>query len=220
MATSKANADHIAQFVQLAEAKRIATSVQNSLPEDQPASLVITSPWAGEGKTMLAAGLAQQAASNMGRKVLVMDVHWRAPRLHACFQLEQNFGDSYLENADQVLKRVQETAIPGLHLLTAPSQTSADQSSWGLKLSLEVLEQAKSQYDLVILDTGPMFPPNRFMLDPLNYAAHADGTVLVLLGGSTPREMAKRATSMFASSGAKLLGLVLNQWQNPLFDSK
>uniref|UniRef100_UPI0025BCAEE3 CpsD/CapB family tyrosine-protein kinase n=1 Tax=Desulfonatronospira sp. TaxID=1962951 RepID=UPI0025BCAEE3 len=199
-----------------AELKRIAAYVENAMTNGTNKRLVITSPNKGEGKTMLAAGLAVQAAGTFSFKVLAVDLHWRAPSLHTYFQKEQNFDDSQAGSAEQVLGFVQETGISGLDLLAAPRETRADRTELGLKLSREVLDKAISHYDRIVVDTGALFPPNRFMLDPMNYARDADGSIMVILGGVTPRESAKRASLMFSNSGARLIGVVMNQWQNPL----
>jgi len=39
---------------------------------------------------------------------------------------------------------------------------------------------------------------------------------MVVLGGVTPRDMAKKATFMFEYAGARLIGVVMNQWKNPI----
>jgi Mrp family chromosome partitioning ATPase len=216
MPSSLFSQPQINQLTQLAELKRVAASVENAMLGARGKQLVITSPYSSEGKTMLSAGLAVQAATSYNLKVLAVDLHWHSPGLHGCFSKEQNFDDSGLKNAEHVFNYVQKTEIPGLDLLAAPKETRADRSSKGLKLCLEILDKAESSYDRVVLDTGPIFPPNRFMLDPMNFARNAGGTIMVILGGVTPRDMARRATFMFEYVGARLIGVVMNQWKNPI----
>ncbi len=36
------------------------------------------------------------------------------------------------------------------------------------------------------MDTGPLFPANRFMLDTMNFAPDTDGTVMLILDGVAP----------------------------------
>ncbi len=216
MQSATDRAQHIEQFVQLAELKRIAASVENAMTDAFNKRLVVTSPFAQEGKSMIAMGLAVQAATTYNLNVLLVDMHWRAPSLHTCFKTEQNYDDSQLTSAEDVLGFIQKTEIEGLNLLTAPKETAADLSRAGLKVSLDILDKAALEYDRIVVDTGSIFPPNRFMLDPMNFARNADGAVMVILGGVTPRDSAKRASLMFNNAGARLIGVIMNQWKNPL----
>jgi protein-tyrosine kinase len=206
----------IGQLVQLAEIKRVAASIENAMTGSGSKQLVVTSVFSNEGKTMLAASLAVHAASTYNLKVLAVDLHWHAPRLHICFGKKQNFDDSGMNSAQDLFNYVQKTEIQGLDMLTAPIDTRADQSIMGLEISLDFLDWAESEYDRIILDTGSIFPPNRFMMDPMNFAGRAGGTVMVILGGVTPSDMAKRASFMLEYVGARLIGVVMNQWKNPI----
>ena len=206
----------IDQLVQLAEIKRVAASVENAMTGSSNKQLVVTSAFSSEGKTMLSASLAVHAALTYNLKVLAVDLHWHAPRLHACFKKKQNFDDSGMKSALDLFTYVQKTEIEGLDILAAPIDTSADQSIMGLEISLDFLDRAESEFDRIILDTGSIFPPNRFMMDPMNFAGRAGGTVMVILAGVTPRDMARRATFMFEYAGARLIGVVMNQWKNPI----
>lgn len=210
-------ATRLDQLVQLAEFKRIAASVENALTDVHSKRLVVTSPFANEGKTMLAAGLAIQAATTYNLRVLAVDLHWRSPRLHACFNLQPNIEGHQAQDAESALQFVQKTQTDGLDLLAAPQEADNGQFREGVKLSLDILDKAKALYDRIVVDTGSLFPANRFMLDPMNFARNADGTVMVILGGVTPRDTAKRASQMFKNAGGRLIGMIMNQWKNPMY---
>ncbi len=204
------------QMNQLAELKRVAASVENAMSGGDSKQMVVTSPLPGEGKTMLSMGLAIQAASTYGHKVLAVDMHWRAPRLHAFFNLEQNYDESQMKDSDQLQTFVQKNVTLGVDVLAAPGGSNVDQSRQALKVALDFLKKVRSSYDRIVVDTGSIFPPNRFMLDPMNFAGQSDGVVMVIMGGVTPRDLAKKASLMFKNSGVKLIGVVMNQWKNPL----
>ena len=69
-----------------------------------------------------------------------------------------------------------------------------------------VLEQAKVEYDYVILDTPPLLAVS----DPSVVAPRADGVVLVFRMTSRARPQAERAREQLAQLGANVLGVVVN----------
>jgi Mrp family chromosome partitioning ATPase len=54
------------------------------------------------------------------------------------------------------------------------------------------------------------------MMDPVTIAKAADGVALVVMANVTPRQHVKRANLFLANAGANVLGVVVNQWKNPL----
>lgn len=69
-----------------------------------------------------------------------------------------------------------------------------------------MLEQAKNEYDVIILDT----PPVLAVTDAQILSNVADGVVLVVSSGKTETEAAKKAKELLESAKAKILGVVLN----------
>jgi|SRR5665213_4366083 len=69
-----------------------------------------------------------------------------------------------------------------------------------------VLEQAKSAYDLVVVDT----PPLTAVSDAFPLLTKVDGVVIVGWVGRSRRNAAERLHQVLASSGTPLLGVVAN----------
>lgn len=69
-----------------------------------------------------------------------------------------------------------------------------------------LLQQAKEDYDVVILDT----PPILTVTDAQVLANLTDGIVLVVSSGKTEIDAAKKATELLSNAKAKMLGAVLN----------
>lgn len=205
-------------LVEIAEAKRIYTAIDYLLLESKGACLLVTSACRSEGKTVLAAGLARLAAEWSSKRVLVMDLNWYAAALHTAFGIEQTFDVHSLTDARAVANLALPWRDDHLHILTAPRLQTAD--NWkgpdNSLLGLEIVRQARENYDLTIIDMPSVFPTNRHMMDPLVLSRGADGTLMVVLANITPRQKVKRAVMMLGSSGAKVMGAVVNQWKNPL----
>jgi Mrp family chromosome partitioning ATPase len=54
------------------------------------------------------------------------------------------------------------------------------------------------------------------MIDPVTMSKTADGVVLVALANVTPRQQLKRAHMFLETAGANVLGVIVNQWKNPI----
>ena len=80
----------------------------------------------------------------------------------------------------------------------------------------DIIWQAREAYDMVVVDTAAILPTNRSMVDPVTFSRAADGTLMVVLNCVTPKQQVKRAHMILEASGAKILGVVVNQWKNPM----
>jgi Mrp family chromosome partitioning ATPase len=84
------------------------------------------------------------------------------------------------------------------------------------KLAEKLIEKARAAYDIIFIDTSKIFPTNRRMIDPLVIAQKADGVALVVAAGKTSRQVVKQAQFALETAGAAILGVIINDWQNPL----
>ncbi len=202
---------------QLAEMKRIFSGIETGLQHQIPACVVVTSAERGEGKTTTTAELAAVAARQSGKRVLAVDLNWHFPSLHTYFGLEPvdaggpGAGKSPLEMVrPSALERLD--VLPAIRLPAAGGDTETEENA----LALEIVRQARNAYDFVFLDTTSLFPTNRRMMDPVVISKAADGVALVVLANVTPRQEVKRAKMMLETAGAKVVGVIVNQWKNPL----
>jgi Mrp family chromosome partitioning ATPase len=81
----------------------------------------------------------------------------------------------------------------------------------------DIVTKAREAYDIVIVDSSSIFPVNRNMMDPVAISMDADGVVLVTLANVTPRQKIKHSRMLLETAGAHVVGVVVNQWKNPLF---
>ena len=209
----------IESLSQLSEIKRIISGLEHEEALAGPGHLVITSPLAQEGKSMVATGIALQSAARPDAKVLLLDFNWRSPKLHSLLNRKQNYDYQQLRSSANPLQLVQSTDHEGLDLLTAPQTEDCDRFKDALQVCQGIIEEAHAKYQRIIVDTGSLFPENRFMLDPLRFGQNALGTLLILLAGTTPRSAAKRAIVLLREYELKLTGIIMNNFQNPLAQS-
>jgi len=164
-----------------------------------------------EGKSLLTAAVATAAASHCQGKVLLIDFNWRAPGLNRYFGVDTLNAQT---DVDDLAACICPSGIERLDLLPA---VDADKSSPELMVQCEqIIDEAKQRYELVLVDTASIFPTNRYMIDPIIVARQGDGLVLVVMTNQTRRDVAKRAYMTLKTAGVNILGVVVNQFCNPL----
>jgi Mrp family chromosome partitioning ATPase len=198
--------------------KRIYGVVEAALLNQNSACCVLTSGFKGEGKTTMAAGIAVMAARQNDKKVLAMDFNWYAPKLHRFFERDLDFDLETLQSRPSVRQLIQSTRVDNLDILPAvmPSNGNAQGSESINTLVAELIDEARETYNFIVVDTAPMFPPNRNMIDPTFISKHADGVALITLANATPREHLKRAVKALETVSANIIGVIVNQWKNPM----
>lgn len=206
----------VKMLAEITEMKRIYSVIEHSL-NDVPACIAVTSGARGEGKTTVAAGLAVVAAAHANKRVLAVDLNWYSPALHKMFGVDLAFELDIFKRDNSIKALIRPTGIQNLDILTA--RTDQGGSELGINeylLGKEIVKQAREDYDFTVIDTSSIFPTNRRMMDPVNIAKVADGVAMVVLTNVTPRQQVKRAHVFLDTAGANVLGVVVNQWQNPM----
>jgi protein-tyrosine kinase len=217
--TENSLSNRIALHGEIAEIKRIYSAIETSLKHQETSCLVITSSISGEGKTTMVAGIAAFAAKQQGERVLAMDLNWYSPALHTFFGAEISHSFNRLRNFDSILDVVKPSGLENLDIFPAVrSNSDNDNISFGESESIagRLIQMARKEYSFVIVDTSAIYPPNRRMIDPAIISKEADGVAVVALANSTPREDIKRAMKILHTAGANIIGMIANQWKNPM----
>ena len=105
------------------------------------------------------------------------------------------------------------TSYANLELLPAPINREKLETT---KSALSLIRALKDSYALTIIDTPAILAANRHMVDPIAIAANSNGIALTVLANKTPRQLVKKAQTMLEVSGSRTLGLIVNQYCNPL----
>src|SRR6516164_8639212 len=168
--------------------------------------LLLTSSVPQEGKTFVAANLAQSIIRQADRRVLLIDADLRASRLNLTLGAmnEPGLSDYLLGEAPitkvlQVGEQKNLCFIPGGRLVTNPSELLHSQKMKSL------LERMGQMFDWVIVDS----PPAIAVHDASILADMCDGVLFVVRAGATDFEAAQKAAAEFSDS--KLLGVILNR---------
>ena len=181
-------------------------------------TLLIASAAPGDGKTTVARHLAA-AAARMGSRTLLIESDLRRPTLAE--RLGAHFGPGLADvliGASGTHEAIQTLdlgpTIPSraddrktLDVLVAgvvrPPNPAALIESHAME---SLLEEVKSTYDLVVIDT----PPLTAVSDAFPLLSKVDGVVIVGWVGRNRRDVAQRLHETLAGAGAPLLGVVAN----------
>lgn len=197
-----AQEDPFGDFGNAVRSLRSACEVEGALP----ASLILTSATAGEGKTTLATNLASVMARE-GRKVLLIDLNFAKPALHTLFGVDGSRGFSELLAGGDPVQLVHSTSVPRVDVLPAGSVPADSAQLLNGERLPHILSMLTSAYDHVILDGNAL----AFGDDARIVASLTDATVLVSRDAPASLRRAAGARDMLLMVGANLLGVALTR---------
>ena len=167
--------------------------------------LMVTSALPKEGKSFVAANLAQVLVRQHGRRVLLIDADLRNPGMHRHLGAKQAPGLSdYLMGGSDEIAILQRGQMDNLFFVPAgqSGQGAAELLANGrLKM---LLQRVEPLFDWIILDSPPVIP----VADSTLLANFCDGVLMVVRSQATPADLAARARAEFEDK--LLLGVVLN----------
>jgi capsular exopolysaccharide synthesis family protein len=176
--------------------------------------IVVTSAEPDDGKTTLVANVGA-ALARSGRKVLLIEGDLRRNRLDRVFRLPNDVGLSTLLQEESATERSVRAAVhptnePGLFVLpSGPCRSDAPDllHSAGLR---RLVERLRREYEVILIDTPPVLEiPDARLLSRI-----ADGVIFIARSRRTTIDAAASATQRLAFDKARVLGVVLNDW-NP-----
>lgn len=187
--------------------RTLRTNLEFTSLGTQLQTILITSTSTGEGKSTTASNLAV-VFSQLGKRVLLIDCDMRRPTLHQIFRLDTRDGlSNILAKRSSVEAAVQATQLDYLFVITAGVVSPNPSELLAAPSFLDLLEDAKSQFDIIILDA----PPVMQVADSRILAPLVDGSILVVSCETSDRDEVIKAKDQLRLTGTKILGLVLNR---------
>jgi succinoglycan biosynthesis transport protein ExoP len=223
-------------FSEVSESYRILSgNLWPILADRQAQTILVTSPVAGEGKTITVANLAVVMAQS-GLKTIVVDADLRRPRLHEIFELSNAKGLTDLVQSSEVkispvFRRskqrgrsthvvqsseveihdiLQSTGMKNLQVITSGTLPPNPSELLNLFNSLhmrQLLAGLKEMADVILVDSSPILP----VADTAALSNKMDAVILVIQAEHTKQDVARQAVSNLQQVDAKLLGGVLNR---------
>ena len=170
-------------------------------------TLLITSAIPNEGKSTIASNLAITMAAS-GARVLLIDGDLRRGDIAPMFDIDGKNGLSNILRGECPWKLCAQVAAKYPTLSIIPRGPVTNQSAeLMLKPVVEtMLEEMKSEYDLVILNTAPILATD----DTPTVAPHFDGVLMVIRAQFTGARLTKNALQSLYQRQVNVLGLILN----------
>ena len=175
--------------------------------------IAITSPAAGDGKTVTAINLAAALARGAER-VLLIDADLRRPSVGRLFGFPNDapgLADALVDRAvgfDAIVRHATRLNLSMIPAGNARRRVSEILRSPRLH---ELIAEARNQYAYLVLDTPPLLP----VFDSALLAKLVDGVLMVVAANQTPRKLLGESLNMIDAT--KVLGIVFNRDERPLF---
>src|ERR1035437_8409537 len=167
--------------------------------------LMVTSALPKEGKSFVAANLAQVMVRQHGRRALVIDADLRNPGMHRHLGAAQSPGLSeYLLGECDEFAALQRGPMESLFFMPAGRVVGSAPELLSNGRLKQFLQRVEPLFDWIILDTSPVIPVS----DATLVAKFCDGILMVVRSNATPSDLARRAREEFPDK--LLLGVVLN----------
>jgi len=176
--------------------------------------MAVSSPAAGDGKTVTAINLAGALARGSDDRVLLIDADLRRPsvaRQLGITDADKGLADALSDDRLGVAQVVRRLDAYNLDVIPAGTpRAGISQILRSPRLDL-FLQEARRRYAYIVLDTPPLLP----VFDSALLAKSVDGVLIVVSANQTPRKLLGEALNML--DAAKVLGIVFNRDERPLF---
>jgi succinoglycan biosynthesis transport protein ExoP len=186
--------------------RTIRMAITNQYDASGSAMLTVSSPGAGDGKSLVCSNLALSFAEAGYRTVLV-DGDTRRGQLHAMFGANRRPGLLDLLGGDAPFEAVlRSTTHERLTLIPCGTRRHRGPELLHSQAMSQFIAELRRRYDVVVVDS----PPLGAGVDPFVLAAATQNMLIVLRTGATDRKMAESKLKLLDRLPVRMLGAVLN----------
>ena len=184
------------------------------LTSDKPPKVIlVTSSVPEEGKSTVTANLAA-AIAQLGRSVLLVDGDLRRSSQHHLWEVDNRKGVKDIVTDKISPLSIIKQPMPKLHLLTSGIVESNPLAILDSPEMSDYIGRSRREYDLILIDA----PPLPVTADVLTISKLVDGILFVTRPGVVEQESADLAQEALATTGQKVLGMVINGVKASEFD--
>jgi len=184
----------------------IRTGVLFSSADKSPQVILVSSSGPGEGKTVCASNLAVTMAQ-AGTRVVLLDCDMRRPRQHKLFNISREVGVSnVLVGSNTLAEALVADVIPNLDVIPCGPIPPNPSEIIGSNKMKDLIAALRKDYARIIIDS----PPVTAVTDSVVLAQAADGVIVVIRAGDTPRQIVLGGIFHLKALNAPILGAILN----------
>ncbi len=169
-------------------------------------TIAVTSTISGEGKTFIALNLAGIIAYS-GKKVIVLDLDMRKPKIHMGFGVDNKKGMStLLVNKDKVEHCINHSELKGLDFITAgPIPPNPSELIINGEID-KIVDYLSKHYDYIMIDN----PPVGLVTDGLMMIKKADYPIYVFKANYSKRHFIENVSRIVTDNKIHNLSIILN----------
>lgn len=170
--------------------------------------ICLTSATPNEGKSSVSFELAVSFAQN-GKKTLLIDADLRKSVMKSKYKkgIVRNGVTNVLAGRAEPEEALCHTDITGLYMMFAGPVPPNPSELLGNAIFRKLVEDARKNYDVVIIDT----PPIGSVIDAAVVARNCDGIIIVMECGAISCHFAGKIKEQLEAAGVRILGCVLNK---------
>lgn len=186
--------------------RAIRTNLTYFRNPEESSVVVVSSTISSEGKTFISANLAT-AYAMLGKRVLLVGLDLRRPRIHNILEMDNPVGMSlYLSGQSEYEDIVKTTGVENLHYVSSgPIPPNPAELIESEKMSA-FISRARSDYDLIIIDT----PPLAIVTDGMLMAPYANICLLVVRQRYTSRNTLGLIQELYEKKMFNQMAIVVN----------
>lgn len=171
--------------------------------------VLVGSALSREGRSFVAANLAQVLVQQHGKRALLIDGDLRGGKLHAVLGAPSGPGlTDYLKGESDAFAVTQRGPMENLYFIPAGKTVTNPSELISNARMVQLFARLEDLFDWIIVDSSPAVGVS----DAGVLALSCDGVLLVVMSSTTPFDLARRARDEFL--GKQIIGVVLNGVQS------
>ena len=183
--------------------RRIKTALEFANVDTPPQVIQLCSSMQGEGKSVTVLNIAATYAED-GKKVIVVDLDFRRPKLHRAFRLENKNGITDVLAGHLKLEEAIKHGDNGIDCLNRGEKAPYPTAVLGSEAIADIFKQLRKEYDYIIVDC----PPILAVSDAAIVSKLCDGCLFVVSQSKTERAAARESVKILRENGVNILGVV------------
>ena len=183
--------------------RRIKTSLEFANVDKQPQVVQVVSSMQGEGKSVTVLNLAATYAED-SKKVIVVDLDFRRPKLHRSFNVENKNGITDVLAGHIKLEEAIKHGDNGIDCLNRGEKAPYPTAVLGSEQMAKLFDELRKLYEYIIVDC----PPILAVSDATIISRLCDGCLFVIYQSKTEKNAAKESIKILRDNNVNVLGCV------------
>lgn len=189
--------------------RSIRTAIHFALANAKNNIITISGPAPEIGKSFISTNLATIFAQS-GKRILLIDADLRRGYMHKYFNLDVKPGlADLISNQANVQQVIHQTSVENLDMITRGKSPASPSELLSTSYFGELLEQLRTQYDHIIIDT----PPVLAVTDGIIISQYSGVNLVVARYAKTQMKELELTLNRFEQANVKVNGFILNDIQ-------